>query len=105
MRSKNTRFEQLYNRRLVFMLKLSGGKLIAINTISTYSRTLISIALALLSSRWVLEGLGAVDFGKTSPSDRIGIKNVISKVRMVLNDYDAIQIYVLTLGRRSILMS
>lgn len=43
--------------------QLTGSKRIAANTAFSYSRTLISIALALFSSRWVLEGLGTVDFG------------------------------------------
>lgn len=36
---------------------------IAINTISTYSRTVLSAGLALFSSRWVINGLGMTDFG------------------------------------------
>ncbi len=45
------------------MEKLTGSRLIAANTVFSYSRTLISITLVLFSSRWVLEGLGTVDFG------------------------------------------
>lgn len=45
------------------MLQLTGSRLIAANTFFSYSRTLISIVLALFSSRWVLEELGTVDFG------------------------------------------
>ena len=48
------------------MLQLVGSRLIAANTFFSYSRTLISIALTLFSSRWVLEELGTVDFGLNS---------------------------------------
>jgi coenzyme F420-reducing hydrogenase beta subunit/O-antigen/teichoic acid export membrane protein len=36
---------------------------IAINTVATYSRSVLTMGLALFSSRWVLGSLGKVDFG------------------------------------------
>ena len=36
---------------------------ILINTLATYARSLLVLALGLFSTRWVLQGLGAVDFG------------------------------------------
>lgn len=42
---------------------LSYRKRILINTVATYSRTLVAIFLVLFSSRWVLLELGASDFG------------------------------------------
>lgn len=38
-------------------------RVIIINTIAMYSRSLLCMALALFSSRWVLAGLGASDYG------------------------------------------
>lgn len=42
---------------------IGGSKRIAINTIVSYSRTLISVCLVLFSSRWTLQQLGTVDYG------------------------------------------
>jgi len=36
---------------------------IAINTAATYTRSLFGVGLALFSSRWILQALGATDFG------------------------------------------
>jgi len=36
---------------------------IALNTATTYSRSLVGVGLALFSSRWILQALGATDFG------------------------------------------
>ena len=36
---------------------------IAINTAASYSRSLVGVGLALFSSRWILQALGATDFG------------------------------------------
>lgn len=44
-------------------LENKGGKRIAINTIVSYGRTLLSVCLVLFSSRWTLQQLGAVDYG------------------------------------------
>ena len=35
----------------------------AVNTAATYLRSLLSVGLALFSSRWILQALGAIDFG------------------------------------------
>lgn len=42
---------------------MKSSSRIAINTIASYSRTLISIVLVLFSSRWVLSELGVSDYG------------------------------------------
>ena len=39
------------------------NKLIASNTIVTYSRTILNVFLSLYSTRWVLQELGENDFG------------------------------------------
>lgn len=44
-------------------IEVGGGKRIAVNTVVSYSRSVIAIFLVLFSSRWVLQSLGAVDFG------------------------------------------
>jgi len=40
-----------------------SNKRIALNTVVTYTRTILAAALALFSSRWVLNALGQTDFG------------------------------------------
>lgn len=42
---------------------MTSVKRITVNTIATYSRSLLSAGLALFSSRWVLQALGVSDFG------------------------------------------
>lgn len=42
---------------------MKSSKIIAVNTIATYTRTVISILLILFSSRWVLSELGVSDYG------------------------------------------
>ena len=42
---------------------MSASKTVLRNTIFSYGRTLISAALTLFSSRWVLADLGASDYG------------------------------------------
>lgn len=46
-----------------FESEIKGSKRIAINTIVSYGRTLLSVCLVLFSSRWTLQQLGAVDYG------------------------------------------
>jgi Na+-driven multidrug efflux pump len=43
--------------------RLSGSKLVLLNTAATYTRMFICAVLGLWSSRWVLAALGQVDFG------------------------------------------
>ena len=40
-----------------------ASKRLLVNTSVTYCRSIFAVALGLLSSRWILEGLGQVDFG------------------------------------------
>lgn len=42
---------------------LKSSTRIAINTGATYGRSLLAVGFALLSSRWILQALGATDFG------------------------------------------
>ena len=42
---------------------INRNKRIAVNTIVSYGRTLLSVCLVLFSSRWTLQQLGAVDYG------------------------------------------
>lgn len=42
---------------------MSPGKRMALNALATYGRSVLSMALALFSSRWVLQSLGVSDFG------------------------------------------
>lgn len=42
---------------------MSPSKRMAVNALATYGRSLLSMALALFSSRWVLQSLGVSDFG------------------------------------------
>lgn len=42
---------------------MSERKRIILNTMATYGRSLVAIALGLISVRWVLKGLGQTDFG------------------------------------------
>ncbi len=42
---------------------MSTTKKIFINTVSTYGRSVLQVALAIFSSRWILGALGATDFG------------------------------------------
>ena len=42
---------------------MSAGKIVLRNTIFAYARTLMSAALTLFSSRWILAELGAADYG------------------------------------------
>lgn len=42
---------------------VNKNKRIAVNTIVSYGRTLLSVCLVLFSSRWTLQQLGAVDYG------------------------------------------
>lgn len=46
-----------------FESEIKGSKRIAINTVVSYGRTLLSVCLVLFSSRWTLQQLGAVDYG------------------------------------------
>lgn len=42
---------------------MTPTRIIAINTAATYFRSVLAISLTLFSSRWVLQALGATDFG------------------------------------------
>ncbi len=42
---------------------MSERKRIIVNTIATYGRSVLAVALGLFSTRWVLNGLGQSDFG------------------------------------------
>ncbi len=42
---------------------MQSSSRIAINTAATYTRSLLGVGLALFSSRWILQALGATDFG------------------------------------------
>jgi O-antigen/teichoic acid export membrane protein len=42
---------------------MNPSQRIVLNTAATYARSLLAVALALLSSRWVLNALGQTDFG------------------------------------------
>lgn len=42
---------------------MNATKLILINTIASYSVSVIGLFLALFSGRWILSSLGAVDYG------------------------------------------
>ncbi len=42
---------------------MKSSSRIAINTAATYTRSLLGVGLALFSSRWILQALGATDFG------------------------------------------
>jgi len=42
---------------------MNASQRIVLNTVATYGRSLLSVALALFSSRWVLAALGQSDFG------------------------------------------
>lgn len=42
---------------------MTASQRIALNTLATYSRTVLTMALGLFSGRWVLESLGPVDYG------------------------------------------
>lgn len=42
---------------------MSSSKRIAINTLAIYGRSVVTLGLTLLSSRWILNALGADDFG------------------------------------------
>lgn len=42
---------------------MTPGQRILINTVATYSRTLLAVFLGLFSSRWVLAALGEIDYG------------------------------------------
>jgi len=42
---------------------MKSSSRIAINTAATYTRSLLGVGLALFSSRWILQALGASDFG------------------------------------------
>jgi len=42
---------------------MNSSKLIVVNTLATYGRSVLSMGLALFSSRWVLNSLGQSDFG------------------------------------------
>ena len=42
---------------------MKSSSRIAINTAATYARSLLAVGLALFSSRWILQALGATDFG------------------------------------------
>jgi len=42
---------------------MTASQRILINTLAAYGRTVFSMVLGLFSSRWVLEALGAVDYG------------------------------------------
>ena len=42
---------------------MSGIKRIILNTVATYSRTMLAMMMGLFSSRWVLSALGQTDFG------------------------------------------
>ena len=44
-------------------MTLSPNKRIVLNTVATYSRSIISLALGLFTARWVLLALGQSDFG------------------------------------------
>lgn len=75
---------------------MDSGKRIAINTIASYSRTLVAIVLVLFSSRWVLAELGVSDYGVFS---LIGtILAVVTFVNNVLAASDA-RFYAIELGK------
>jgi O-antigen/teichoic acid export membrane protein len=42
---------------------VNASERIAVNTAATYARSILSVGLALFSSRWILNGLGETDFG------------------------------------------
>ena len=42
---------------------MQAGKRIILNTLATYGQSVVSIVLSLFSVRWILQGLGATDFG------------------------------------------
>lgn len=42
---------------------MKASSRIAINTAASYSRSILGVGLALFSSRWILQALGAADFG------------------------------------------
>lgn len=46
-----------------YFLPLNRSQIVVVNTIATYARSIVSIALVLFSSRWVLNALGHSDFG------------------------------------------
>jgi Na+-driven multidrug efflux pump len=42
---------------------MQASRRIVVNTLATYTRSLVAVGLALFSSRWVLSALGDTDFG------------------------------------------
>ena len=42
---------------------MTQGNRVLINTIASYGRSLVALAFGLFSARWVIQGLGKVDFG------------------------------------------
>lgn len=42
---------------------MTGGKRVLLNAVATYGRSLVALAFGLFSTRWVIQGLGKVDFG------------------------------------------
>lgn len=57
-------------------MSISSETRIAINTVASYSRTLVQIIIILFTSRWVLKELGIVDYG---------IFNLIGSILIVLS--------------------
>lgn len=57
------RYYQLNDGNYNFLDNMNFQNRIIINTVVSYTRTVMSVALTLFSSRWVLEELGISDFG------------------------------------------
>ena len=76
----------------------SSSKRIIINTIATYSRTIVGILLVLFSSRWVLLELGTSDFGLFSLIGSILV--FISFLNTVLANGDS-RFFALMIGQQN----